>query len=353
MLPPIDQVQWDKLHSWYEKSSEIPAAIKALKENPSEKIAIRSCDFLSEELEHQDGVCEAAAFAMPYLVELLNEPCPIVTPRVLVLMASCYHGAIFGANECDFRVGEDTVDNPQQYREKKISEGSYGDGCYGDDRKEVFGCCVLIYNDLQNARGAIEELSNSKHPEIANAASDFLPVIDDYWANIADYNWGKTANAANLKAQDDRCSGPDLQSMQKQFEEPSDGKLINFLTEFTAKFNNDFTTAFEQHAYWDGLSDEEKTVNMNAFKDAFTSFTFCGRIQNIKTLPFSEWKSPMNHQPYIREKFYETVVTPETVLQVEAGGDETVSGYNVSVRVCLYVFDVGGKLFIGTVKDTA
>ena len=61
----------------------------------------------------------------------------------------------------------------------------------------------------------------------------------------------------------------------------------------------------------------------------------------------------MNHQPYIREKFYETVVTPETVLQVEAGGDETVSGYNVSVRVCLYVFDVGGKLFIGTVKDTA
>ena len=373
MLPPIENVPWDKLESWYGKTTEIPIQIQKLRECPTENIAIRACDFLSKELEHQDGICQAAAFATPYLIELLNEPCEIVINRVLGVLSLCFHGAMFGSNESGFRVGVDTIEDPEQYRERKSN--------FSDDenlsQEEMFAWAVLIYSDIRNARGLIEELANKQEPrfaEVPNTAKEFLPKIDDYWVELEKkYQAFSDAFKGISKKENEHDKDELAESIEEQdgdfflsfgsvfeqpFDEPTDEKLIDFIADFTEKFNQDTVLAYKECAYWDGFSDEERRVNMTAFKECFAFGNFHGgKIGSIKTLPFSKWPSQKKHSPYISFQFFETAMTPREVLEIEVffepkSGDAS-SYKNASMKAFHYVFEVDGQLFIGTAKDVA
>ena len=124
------------------------------------------------------------------------------------------------------------------------------------------------------------------------------------------------------------------------FEEPTDEKLVDFVTNFKTQYDEDIGVAFEELAYWQGLSDDEKSVNMNAFtEDLF------GKIETIKTLPFEKWDEPDEHQPYIEDDAYKTAMTPSHVLYFKSREK------NMAVQCWCYLFDVDGNYLIGTARN--
>ena len=181
MLPAIDSIPWSKLYSFMENAECVPDCITKLKGSLTESEVSSIYKTLEQELHYPDEICQATAFATPYLLELLNKPNTIVTPKVLKLLQLFFRKAIFGASEVGFRVSEDTLENPEQYRG---DAASLGDGTFSGStpRDEINGWCVLVYMDLKGARDKIEALASSSEPEIKEPAKQLLRYVDDYWS---------------------------------------------------------------------------------------------------------------------------------------------------------------------------
>ncbi|MBW4620166.1 MAG: hypothetical protein KME17_12540 [Cyanosarcina radialis HA8281-LM2] len=73
MLEKLDSIRWKKLSHFRCNASNIPKAIRNLT-SKERSVRLDAIWTLSEDLHHQGTVCETTALAVPFLIELLQEP---------------------------------------------------------------------------------------------------------------------------------------------------------------------------------------------------------------------------------------------------------------------------------------
>ena len=91
MLEEIDNVDWSSLHHAYGTAEDVPGLIRALI-SPSKSERDGALYELFGNIWHQGTVYEATAFAVPFLIDLLNSPSTPDRSAVAMLIASIAGG---------------------------------------------------------------------------------------------------------------------------------------------------------------------------------------------------------------------------------------------------------------------
>lgn len=86
MLEGLDKINWSKLHHAFGKASDVPNWIRALL-SEDKQIRENAIYELSENLLHQNTVSEASYHAIPFLIELLEEPATPDKADIAMLLA--------------------------------------------------------------------------------------------------------------------------------------------------------------------------------------------------------------------------------------------------------------------------
>ncbi len=107
MLERLDRVDWDQLSHAYGEASDVPDLLRAL---ASEEAEARShaLDELYGNIWHQGTVYEATAHAVPFLLELLEEPAVQAKDRIVDFLRSLATGSSY------LDVHKDLAFSPQQ-----------------------------------------------------------------------------------------------------------------------------------------------------------------------------------------------------------------------------------------------
>jgi hypothetical protein len=85
MLDALDQVPWDQLEHAYGAASDVPTHIRALA-SPDSNVRYQAYDQLWSSIIHQGTVYSATAYAVPFLIELLETPDVPEKPVLLTLL---------------------------------------------------------------------------------------------------------------------------------------------------------------------------------------------------------------------------------------------------------------------------
>jgi hypothetical protein len=73
MLEKLESISWDSIQRFYREGSDIPKLILELTSGDP-NVYRKSLNILYQELFHQETVCEATVAAIPFLIELLEQP---------------------------------------------------------------------------------------------------------------------------------------------------------------------------------------------------------------------------------------------------------------------------------------
>lgn len=176
----IDDIPWSRLLAVYRTAEGIPDAIRRLADAPTEEAAIQATKCLENELEHQDSITQATPFATPFLINLLDTPSAITTPRVLSLLKRFYLASQFILESNG--VGFDDIRNPEQYRNNASTLWNGIGESHDHDRftrQEMFAWDCLVITDITNARDSIKKLATDHRKCISDAANALLDAIEN------------------------------------------------------------------------------------------------------------------------------------------------------------------------------
>jgi hypothetical protein len=91
MLEGLDEVDWQRLTHAYGPVADVPGQIRALV-SPFQAVWEPAIDELFGNIYHQGTVYRATAFAVPFLVELLDYPEVACRGWILILLGSIARG---------------------------------------------------------------------------------------------------------------------------------------------------------------------------------------------------------------------------------------------------------------------
>lgn len=70
-LEDLDKVHWEEVNDWFGRSEELPGLIRALA-GPQQEGREQAYSQISILLDHQQELCEATVYVIPFLLELLE-----------------------------------------------------------------------------------------------------------------------------------------------------------------------------------------------------------------------------------------------------------------------------------------
>src|SRR5262245_10102626 len=94
MLDALDQIKWDQLSHAYGKATDVPNLLRALASDKKE-VWDNALYQLYGNIWHQGTVYQATAYAVPFLIELLNEPAVVCKTEILALLQALASGSSY------------------------------------------------------------------------------------------------------------------------------------------------------------------------------------------------------------------------------------------------------------------
>jgi HEAT repeat protein len=109
MLDALDQIEWDQLSHAYGKATDVPDLLRALASDKKE-ICDDALHQLYSNIWHQGTVYQATAYAVPFLIELLDAPAVLCRAEILALLQALASGSSY----LDVHQGMDWYRNERQ-----------------------------------------------------------------------------------------------------------------------------------------------------------------------------------------------------------------------------------------------
>jgi len=181
-LSDLDSIPWDRLIHFYGRASDIPAAIRELASSDA-RCRTKAHSTLTHNLEHQDGVLQATAFAVPYIVRMLAvedvpDKCAIVSILRQFLASARFqlehHGRLPEAVALGYR-GHTATYWPEFVSEEhdeilwEESEPS---------SEEYTAWQQLTEQAIVDARGLVSVLSQAEDADLKDHSRKLLELID-------------------------------------------------------------------------------------------------------------------------------------------------------------------------------
>src|SRR5262245_56982422 len=94
MLDALDQINWGQLSHAYGKATDVPALLRALSSDKKE-VWDNALYQLYGNIWHQVTVYQATAYAVPFLIELLNAPSVVCKANILDLLQALASGSSY------------------------------------------------------------------------------------------------------------------------------------------------------------------------------------------------------------------------------------------------------------------
>lgn len=94
MLEGLDQIDWASLHHAYGPATDVPALLRDLASSELSRVDVAIYDLFGN-IWHQHTVYEASAYAVPFLIELVQNRSVLKRPMILILLASLATGSSY------------------------------------------------------------------------------------------------------------------------------------------------------------------------------------------------------------------------------------------------------------------
>ena len=169
MLEELDQIDWGTLCHAYGPADDVPGLLRAL--TSSDK-AIRDNAIyeLYGNIWHQGTVYEATAYAVPFLIELLNSPATPDRSSIAGLLASIAAGSGYLEVHARPDWGE------KQWRSILAEKGQ----TLEDERNRELATTALVRAEAQKAIPFLISFLNDPEPEIRAAIAEALAAFAEY-----------------------------------------------------------------------------------------------------------------------------------------------------------------------------
>ncbi|HEX2913280.1 MAG TPA: hypothetical protein VH186_20930 [Chloroflexia bacterium] len=122
MLENLDKIDWSKLLHAYGPASDVPGLLRELT-SAEEEVRDAAYGELYSNIWHQGTVYEASSYAVPFLIELLEQPEVREKERVLGLLEAIAHGSSYNAAHADLTIFEKESQTEEYQREMQIQLG--------------------------------------------------------------------------------------------------------------------------------------------------------------------------------------------------------------------------------------
>jgi len=160
MLETLNQIPWKKLTHAYGKAGDTPRHLRSLASGLKWKRA-RALDALWFSIIHQGSVYEAAAYAVPFLVELASNPQVADRDEILSLLQDIACGSGWHQNHQRLEIVR------RVFSDEKISQGI--------ERETEW--VRQIKRAISDSAASIIELLNDGDAKVRMAAASFLTVV--------------------------------------------------------------------------------------------------------------------------------------------------------------------------------
>lgn len=122
MLEGLDKIDWENLAHAYGSAEDVPALIRRLASADSSERQVALTELYGN-IWHQGTVYEASAFAVPFLIELVQNEAVQDRERILILLADLATGNSYWAVHGDLEIFKAERERPdfQEKLERELS----------------------------------------------------------------------------------------------------------------------------------------------------------------------------------------------------------------------------------------
>lgn len=186
-LSGLDEITWERIVHFHGRATDIPAAIRNLA-SPHTETRRAAVSHLTHCLEHQDGVYQATAYAVPYIIQMLRSANVREKSAIISMLQRFLNSARFTL-EHHTRLPSDALSRYRSpaahlwpvFRSELDDEMQWEE--WEPSVDEYTAWHQLTERAIVDARSLIGELCQSDDPELADRSGKLLTLIDsNTWA---------------------------------------------------------------------------------------------------------------------------------------------------------------------------